>query len=50
MKYEVRYMVDKVGELLGSKLSYTDAQAVVRFHADGMHPENAADLVIKEMK
>ena len=42
-KYEVRYMSDYPGELLGSNMSY----ALVRENADNMHPENAADLVIR---
>ena len=46
-KYEVRYMSDYPGELLGSNMSYADAQALVRENADNMHPENAADLVIR---
>ena len=46
-KYEVRYMSDYPGELLGSNMSYADAQALVRENADNMHPENAADLVIQ---
>ena len=49
-KYEVRYMSDYPGELLGSNMSYADAQALVRENADDMHPENAADLIIREVK
>jgi|TARA_B110000211_G_C13596304_1_gene342693 hypothetical protein len=50
MKYDVRYMSGGEGELLGSNMSLADAQALVRENADDMHPENAADLVIKEVK
>ena len=46
-KYEVRYMSGGEGELLGENLSYKQAQALVRFHAEDMHEENAADLVIR---
>ena len=55
-RYDVRYRraghrargVD--GELLGSNMSLADAQALVRENADDMHPENAADLIIREVK
>ena len=47
---DVRYMSGGEGELLGSNMSLADAQALVRENADDMHPENAADLVIKEVK
>ena len=46
-KYEVLYMSDYPGELLGSNMSMADAQALVRENAENMHPENAADLVIR---
>jgi len=53
-KYEVRYMSGGEGELLGENLSYEQAQALVRFHAEemlcvssGMHEENVANLVIR---
>ena len=49
-RYDVRYMSDAVGELLGSNMSLADAQALVRVNADDMHPENAADLIIREVK
>ena len=51
-KYEVRYMSGGAGELLGENLSYKEAQALVRlmrslFHAEDMHGEQSADLVIR---
>lgn len=46
-KYEVRYMSGGEGELLGENLSYEQAQALVRLHAEDMHEENVADLVIR---
>ena len=46
-KYEVRYMSAGAGELLGENLSYKEAQALVRFHAEDMHEEQSADLVIR---
>ena len=46
-RYDVRYMSGGDGELLGENLSYKQAQALVRFHAQDMHEENAADLVIR---
>jgi hypothetical protein len=48
--YEVRYMVDRTGELLGTDLTMAAAQALVNYHAEGMHPEQVADLVIREIK
>ncbi len=48
-KYEVRYMCDKLGQLLGTDLDYEEAQQCVRINEHGMHPEQAADLVIKKV-
>ena len=46
--YEVRYMIDRVGELIASGLSIDDAQKVVREMAVGMHEEQIADIVIRQ--
>lgn len=46
-KYDVKYMNGGDGELLGADLSMVDAQTLVRKHAEDMHPEMAADLVIR---
>ena len=46
-KYEVRYMSGGAGELLGEKLTYEEAQVLVRSFAEDMHEERAADLVIR---
>jgi hypothetical protein len=46
-KYEVRYMSGGAGELLGEKLTYEEAQVLVRSFAEDMHEEQAADLVIR---
>jgi len=46
-QYEVRYMSGGAGELLGEKLTYEEAQVLVRSFAEDMHEERAADLVIR---
>ena len=46
-KFEVRYMSGGPGELLGEKLTYEEAQALVRSFAEDMHEEQVADLVIR---
>jgi len=38
------------GEVLGTGLSYTAAQGLANVWAEGMHPEQAADLVIREQQ
>jgi hypothetical protein len=48
MKYQVRYMCGGAGELLGSDLTMEQAQRLVDRHADGMHEEQVADLVIRK--
>ena len=45
--YELKYMVDSEGELIGTYSSKKQAQEVANRMAKDMHPENAADLVIR---
>lgn len=45
--YELRYMIDREGELIGTYTEHGDAQSAANLLAEDMHPEQAADLVIR---
>ena len=50
MIYELRYMNGEEGEFLGFFEDKADAEAEFGEYAERMHPENAADLVIRTLK
>ena len=47
-KYRVTY--EPTDEVLGEGLDYEEAQECVRIHAVDMHPEMAAEIVVREEK
>ena len=48
--YELRYMIDREGELIGVYETLEKARYVVRTMEPNMHPEQVADLVIRKVE